>query len=235
MKAERLFAPISEIFSSLQGEGPRIGERHLFIRFGACHMACAYCDESWKKSRNRSLVDVMKRVIALEKLHGPHACVSLTGGEPLLFTEFLRPLCQALRNQNFQILLETNGVLWRPLSKVMADCDIIAMDLKLASVTRQGDLLEEHRKFLRIAKKKELYIKMVLSQRVRTREFMAHLRMVASVAPSATVFLQPISQHGRTCPAPAMMRLLDRFQQAGSRLLPSVRVGIQLHKVLNIR
>ncbi len=42
---------ITEIFSSLQGEGPYMGQRHLFIRFEACHMACAYCDETKKKSQ----------------------------------------------------------------------------------------------------------------------------------------------------------------------------------------
>ena len=35
---------VSEIFSSVQGEGPHVGERHLFIRFCGCHRACQFCD-----------------------------------------------------------------------------------------------------------------------------------------------------------------------------------------------
>ena len=34
-----------EVFSSLQGEGSRLGERPVFVRFGGCHRRCDYCDE----------------------------------------------------------------------------------------------------------------------------------------------------------------------------------------------
>ena len=37
-------AYVSEIFSSVQGEGPCVGERHLFVRFCECHRHCIYCD-----------------------------------------------------------------------------------------------------------------------------------------------------------------------------------------------
>ena len=227
-------ARITEIFSSLQGEGPRMGERHIFVRFEACHMACAYCDESTKRGRSMSLGDVLKKVDALEKKEGPHVCVSLTGGEPLLYTDFLKPLGQALRKRKFRILLETSGVLWRPLSKVLVDCDIIAMDLKLASVTDDRDFLEEHRAFLKIANKKDVYIKIVVSRGVDLREFDRHLQMVASVARGTPVFLQPVSRPGKRYPDHLLIRHLNQLQRIGARRLPDIRVGIQLHKILNI-
>lgn len=37
-------ANLTEIFSSIQGEGPDIGRRHLFVRFYGCHRRCVYCD-----------------------------------------------------------------------------------------------------------------------------------------------------------------------------------------------
>lgn len=228
-------AQITEIFSSLQGEGPRMGERHIFIRFKACHMSCSYCDETDKKSRNISLVEVLKAVSKLEKKRGPHACVSLTGGEPLLYADFLRPLCRALRKYGFRVLLETSGVLWRPLSKVFRDCDIIAMDLKLPSVTEQRDFLEEHRAFLAIAKQKAAYIKIVLSKKADIRDFGRHLRMVAAVAPETPVFLQPLSRPREVYPDLLLLRHLEKLQRIGAKWLPDVRVGIQLHKVLNLR
>jgi organic radical activating enzyme len=226
---------ITEIFSSLQGEGPRMGERHIFIRFEACHMACAYCDETGKQGRKMSLAAILREVEKLKKKNGPHTCVSLTGGEPLLYADFLPSLCRSLRKKKFLVLLETSGILWRQLSKVVRDCDIIAMDLKLPSVTRQKEFLEEHRKFLAIARRKETYIKIVLSGKADIREYEKHLRMVAAVAPETPVFLQPMSHAKRVYPDPALMRFLDKLQRIGAKQLPDVRVGIQLHKILNIR
>jgi organic radical activating enzyme len=228
-------ARITEIFSSLQGEGPRMGERHLFIRFEACHMACSYCDEAGKRAREMSLADVLRKVQRLEKKEGPHTCVSLTGGEPLLYVDFLKPLCAALEKKGYRILLETSGVLWRSLSKIVEVCDIIAMDLKLPSVTGQKEFLSEHRKFLKLAKKKEFYIKVVVSKRLDVREYDRHLSMVAQVAPHAPVFLQPVSSKRKIYPDPALMRFLDELQRIGAKRLADVRVGIQLHKLMHIR
>jgi len=45
-------ARISEIFSSIQGEGPHSGEKHIFVRFEECHMHCVYCDELDKVGRS---------------------------------------------------------------------------------------------------------------------------------------------------------------------------------------
>ncbi|MFH1209042.1 MAG: 7-carboxy-7-deazaguanine synthase QueE [Candidatus Omnitrophota bacterium] len=226
---------ITEIFSSLQGEGPRMGERHIFIRFEACHLACAYCDETGKRAKEMSVADVLKEVAELERRAGPHACVSLTGGEPLLYADFLKILCPALKKRKCRILLETNGVLWRQLVKVIGVCDIIAMDLKLPSVTRQKDFLNEHRKFLKLAAKKEIYIKVVISKSVDLHEYEEHLRMVAQVAPRTPVFLQPMSRGKRSYPDPALMRLLDKLQRTGAKLLSDVRVGIRLQKLMHIR
>ena len=228
-------ARVTEIFSSIQGEGPRMGERHIFIRFEACHMECAYCDESLKTGRQMSLPAMLRKIGMLEKAHGPHSCVSLTGGEPLLHADFLMVLCPALRKRGFRILLETSGILWKSFSKVVRDCDIIAMDLKLQSVTRQADFLEEHRKFLKAAKGKETYIKIVVSPRLEQAEYEKHLRMVASVARETPVYLQAVSRGRKVLPGPALMRLLMKLQRTGAKWVPDIRVGIQLHKLLNVR
>ena len=44
-----------------------MGERHIFIRFEACHMACAYCDEAEKKAREMSLSGILEEVARLER------------------------------------------------------------------------------------------------------------------------------------------------------------------------
>ncbi|MCL5059022.1 MAG: 7-carboxy-7-deazaguanine synthase QueE, partial [Actinobacteria bacterium] len=37
-------AAVREIFSSVQGEGPYVGTRQIFIRFDGCNLSCRYCD-----------------------------------------------------------------------------------------------------------------------------------------------------------------------------------------------
>jgi hypothetical protein len=59
--------------------------------------------------------------------------------------------------------------------------------------------------------------------------------MVASVAPRTPVFLQPVSSAGKKYPEPGLMRFLEKLQRTGAKQLPDLRLGIQLHKVLNIR
>jgi len=198
-------------------------------------MACVFCDERQKKSKEMSLSDILCEVARLEKESGTHAYVSLTGGEPLLQAGFLKLLLEALQKRKFRTLLETNGILWRQLATVVDACDVIAMDLKLSSVTRQKAYLREHRKFLRLAKGKETYIKIVISKNVDLCEYEKHLRMVARVAPLTPVFLQPMSRRLGVYPDPALMRLLDKLQRIGAKQLPDVRVGIQLQKIMNIR
>ncbi len=228
-------ARITEIFSSLQGEGPLAGQRHLFVRFESCHMACAYCDESRKKGRRMSLEEVLNEVQRFERREGPHACVSLTGGEPLLYADFIIPFCAKLRRQGFPVLLETSGVLWRQLSKVLKCCDMIAMDLKLASVTRQCDFFDAHKKFLQLAAKRTVYLKAVISRGVDVRDFERHVRMAARIAPRATLFLQPCESGRGKYPDLPLMSFLNRLQRIGTQYLPDVRVGIQLHKLMNIQ
>lgn len=198
-------------------------------------MACVYCDEAKKKGRPMSLARTLGEVQKLERREGPHACVSLTGGEPLLYADFLRSLCQALHQKGFPVLLETSGVLWRQLSKVLAGCDIIAMDLKLASVTRQRDFFEGHKKFLQIAAKKTVYLKTVISRSVDILDFERHVRMASRIAPRTTLFLQPLARGRGKCPGPALMKFLNKLQRIGAKHLSDVRVGIQLHKLMNIQ
>ena len=226
---------VSEIFSSLQGEGTHLGERHLFIRFEECHIHCEYCDELDKKGTAMGLEEVMGEVRRIDREEGPHAFVSLTGGEPLLYLPFLKPLLPRLKEERFSIYLETNGILWRALEEVFAWCDCIAMDLKPASVTKEKNFDEDHRRFLRIAKRKETFIKIVLSKEIDLGEFEAHMRLVAEEAPEIPVILMPISAGIEGHEDPALMALLVHLQRFGTRWVRDIRIVPRLHKILKIR
>ncbi len=228
-------ANITEIFSSLQGEGLRTGERHLFIRFQDCPMQCSYCDEIDKKGIEMSLAQLLQEVERVDRDEGPHAFVSLTGGEPLFYRPFLKALCHELKVRNRKILLETNGVLWETLSEIVGYCDLIAMDLKLPSVGHTQDLLREHRKFLKVARDKETFIKIVVSKEIDLKEYEEHLRMVSEIAPLTPIFLQPVSLAVESPEDPELILLLEELQRIGKRWVPDIRIGLRLHKMLKIR
>lgn len=81
-----------EVFSSIQGEGLLVGKRQIFIRFAGCNLNCSYCDtpESRDPSCGEELsADQLQGMV--ENLVTPdfHS-LSITGGEPLLYPDFIR-------------------------------------------------------------------------------------------------------------------------------------------------
>lgn len=229
-------ANISEIFSSLQGEGVYAGQRHLFIRFEECHIRCAYCDERGKTGVPMTQAEVLDETLRLQAGFGPHEYVALTGGEPLLYVPFLRPLMRNLREHGFRTYLETNGILWNALKEVINECDCIAMDMKPASVTGAGNFDEDHRRFLAIAKVTDVFVKITVSDGIDIREFENELRIIAGIRPLTPVVLQPVSPPaGANRDEAALAVLLERLRRRGIGHGLNVRIVPRLHKILNIR
>jgi len=225
-------ARISEIFSSLQGEGLLAGQRHLFIRFEGCPIHCQYCDEWEKIGESKTVAEIVEEVRRLERNEGPHAYISLTGGEPLLQANFLKVLMPALKREGFRLYLETNGILWRELESVADDCDWICMDLKPSSVTGARSFLEEHTRFMSAAKKRKLMIKAVLSDQVDLEEFDELLERTAQNAPDAVLVIQPVTLEGQTLVTNSFMEMCQR---RALKIIKDVRIIPQLHKLAGIR
>lgn len=228
-------ARISEVFSSLQGEGTHLGERHLFVRFEECHIHCEYCDELDKVGTVKSRSQLLAEVIQFEKNDGPHAYVSLTGGEPLLYLKFLKPFLAELKQAGFKTYLETNGILWKALSEVIHNCDCIAMDMKPASVTGEKCFDDDHLKFLEIAQTKEVFVKFVLSKKIDPNEFLEELNIIHRINPKIPVVLQPISELIEGHEDPELMSRLDELQKLGAKMVESIRIVPRFHKILKIR
>ncbi len=84
---------VSEVYLSIQGEGPRAGLPTVFVRFGGCNLRCAGwpCDtphaidaelyrKEWKKM---SPYEVFEEITVVAGKHTGYS-VCLTGGEPFL-------------------------------------------------------------------------------------------------------------------------------------------------------
>jgi 7-carboxy-7-deazaguanine synthase len=226
-------APVLEIFASRQGEGPRVGERQVFVRFGGCNLSCDYCDtpESIpaRSGTMRSLDDVVERIETLAASSGARA-VSLTGGEPLLQVAFLEKLLPILRARGLEIYLETNGSLPSALERVTGFCDWVAMDFKPASAVGR-DMWEAHRWFLNKCTK-NVFVKFVLTGSTREEELHRAVALIASVRPDIPLILQPATAFGSADSIP-LARLASWWEWAASRL-NDVRILPQIHRLWEI-
>lgn len=242
---ENMQKNLIELFSSIQGEGKYVGCRQIFIRFEGCNLDCRYCDtenqpdshaaarietvagsrrfEEWQNPLSADKIADKIRTMLKEV---PHQAVSFTGGEPLLHSEFIREIAEQI---DAKVFLETNGTLYRQLDNILDVLDIISMDIKLPSIVSRPQW-EAHREFIRLARKKDLYIKLVVAAETTPDEFHQAVKLVADLAPETCFIIQPVTPFGG-CQAAAPEQILCA-QEYALRYLNDVRVIPQTHKMI---
>jgi organic radical activating enzyme len=107
--------PVSEVFTTLQGEGPAAGRPATFVRLGGCNLSCSWCDSAYtwdaKAFDLRAELEPTTAEQILDRVDAPR--VVITGGEPLLhqrnpaFRDLLEGICRSDR----EVHLETNGTI----------------------------------------------------------------------------------------------------------------------------
>ena len=220
-------AKINEIFDSIQGEGLYIGYRQIFIRFCGCNLFCEYCDTNFESGNIYSAYELAQKVntFPLKSIHS----LSLTGGEPLLHYEFLKEFLPLI---NMKIYLETNGVLYKPLSEVVDLTDIISMDIKLDSSAKIGDVFNSHRKFIEIVKSagKEIFAKIVFDEKIRDFEVNECAKLGETY--DIPLILQPKMIGNKI--GVKKEKILEIFEKFTSKH-PNSRLIGQVHKFFDIR
>jgi organic radical activating enzyme len=257
---ETPLAHLTEVFSSVQGEGPYVGLRQVFVRFYGCHRRCVYCDSpetvtAWQPPRFKPKVfrheqtpglrdfseranpvssdDIVTMIRNYDQPHRLHHSVVFTGGEPLLHAGFLRELLPRLRETGWRSYLETAGDLYHELEKVLPWLDIAAMDIKLPSVTRNEAAWGSHRKFLDrcMAGGVEVFAKVIVSAETSAADMDEAVQLVADAATDIPFIIQPMTPFGSAQNPPSARQLLDWHALARAKLL-DVRVIPQCHKFM---
>lgn len=229
---------VSEVFSSIQGEGKLLGRRQIFIRFSGCNLSCNYCDTPVSRDPLHGeciSVDELHKMVKDLVTPDLHS-LSLTGGEPLLHYEFLK---EFLENNSIDTLLETNGSLPNKLSEILDLIQYGSVDIKLPEHEAVGDwnsLLDNELKSINllIAEDINTYIKLVVfpSTKVDTVTFIAS-KIAEEVKESSklSLIIQPVSP--LTLWENKQDKLLEMSQRTGEYV--DVLVIPQVHKLLNIR
>jgi len=227
-------AKINEIFNSIQGEGPYTGTRQVFVRFSDCNMNCVWCDTLSSKEEGESFhkqYSVSELLSEVNEISSGCHSVSLTGGEPLLQYDFIKQFAKVLKQEGKRIYLETNGICCDALKEVIDQVDIIAMDIKLPSSTKERPFWEEHGKFLGIALQKEVFIKVVVSGSTTNEDVKRAVALVYSANPSIPFVLQPSDYDLNS---DAMKRCVEVRQFCEEYLL-NVHIMLQMHKMVGMR
>ena len=217
-------AKVKEIFKSIQGEGPYCGYKQLFIRFCGCNLNCGYCDTKFDttNSKDYSISSLLSICNQADDCHS----ISLTGGEPLIHSDFLKellPLCKK------PIYLETNATLFENLNSVIDYISYVSADIKLPSATNLEPQWENHDNFFEIASKKELFAKIVFNNNIKDFEIEQAAALCCKY--NIPLILQPMMENSALSVSPKFMQnTMNKFltKYKNIRLIP------QIHKFINV-
>jgi organic radical activating enzyme len=235
-------ARLSEIFTSIEGEGIFFGTKTLFVRLAGCPLKCHWCDTQYAipmDSGDLYSIDKVKEMISKE-LHKNTYKVNFTGGEPLTQYEAVRELAKFVKSKGIKTFLESACYDSVRFSKVLPYIDICKVEFKMkdskaVDEKNYHNLRRNELECLDIATKagKLPHIKVVVTNSTQLEEFSELVEQVFKVA-SSTDIAGFIIQPSHKSDEPTLERLFA-FYDAVYPFFDQVRVIPQLHKVIGAR
>ncbi len=258
-----------EVFASIQGEGLYVGQPQVFLRLAGCPLRCTWCDTpgSWKL-RDGATARVMTpegplreeawatplqalTYIGAVEPREPRT-VSITGGEPLVWPEFLLALATMVGERPLH--LETAGGHPKALARVADVFDHISLDLKLpadmgepvelrglkesepspreSAPTGAAQWREARRACLEVIAERDACAKVVVCAGHQVHDYAPLFEDLSDLAPDVPLFLQPATPMGGA-EAPSAQFLEDLLEDARDLGL-TVRVVPQVHRHMGI-
>ena len=230
-------APIDEVFFSYQGEGIYAGIPQIFVRFSGCNLRCNYCDTPSSlninsKTKNFTTQALYEYIIDIynknkNNFYGRKPSISFTGGEPLLYAEFILNLTKQYLVNKFSVYIETNGSLSKQIKKIYKYCDVVSMDVKFQSACKK-DLFKVHKSFLEICKNK-VFVKTVITKDTKEKEFLKAISLISKISKNIPLVIQPASFDNFI-----NQKVLNFYSMAILKI-KDVRILPQLHKLWKIK
>ncbi len=217
---------ISEVFTTIQGEGVLMGVPSLFIRVSGCNLRCVWCDTPYTSWQPEGEEWSVERILDSARNEPGYRHIVVTGGEPMLFGEIV-PLTQGLRALRRHITIETAGTVFQPVA-----CDLMSISPKLRNSTpwereagRFAQMHEQARLRPEVLRKLIADYEYQLKFVVRKPSDLDEIRQLVELAgaPEERVLLMP---EGVTPEALAerSVWLVEVCKQAGYRYCPRLHV-----------
>ena len=237
---------ISEIFPSIQGEGILSGSYQLFVRLCGCDIYCKYCDTkySWEKSKFCKIKNINNKVIKkitntispleLANIVQPFLnqqnfhSLAITGGEPLLHSEFLAEFFKKLSIKT-KIYLETAGIHHQQIKIIYKYLHFISIDIKLPSEVKKN-YFKQHKEFIKNYKKKIMQIKIVIDKQSKKEEFLQAVKLIKNNISNCPLIIQPNLKNKKYFKF--NLKQCFNFQQIALSYLNDARIIPQVHKLL---
>ena len=242
MQATANRVQLSEIFTSIEGEGILIGTKTMFIRMAGCHLGCIWCDTEYALPLNSGkeyTLDHVKDMISNELRPNTYK-VNFTGGEPLLQHHAVADLAKFIKDQGLKTYLESSCFDSHRFEKVLPFMDICKIEFKMSDskavdTNHHDRLLINERECLNMSIEcsKTTYIKVVVTASSSIGEFRKLLQDVFTHIETrdlAGFILQPSS----AMEEPSLEKLLN-FYDATYPVYHNVRIIPQLHKLIGAR
>ena len=141
--------PVAEIFGpTIQGEGPHVGMKTIFVRVAGCDFKCAWCDSkfAWKidgsiiRYDTKELADILVQECNNSKCSN----VVLTGGNPCLYD--FKQVIDILHDNNITVDIETQG---SKMPDWLLDIDLLVISPKAPS-SKQPDVYKTVNEYMKL-------------------------------------------------------------------------------------
>ncbi len=168
---------ISEIFTSVEGEGILYGTKTLFVRLAGCPFTCFYCDTLESLPMDSGTEYSIENACQLidDSLKENTFKINFTGGDPLIQYQGVAELAKHVKSKNIPTYLESSCFDSEKFNRVLPYIDFVKIEFK----TKDSDFVDSQHYdrlidnalqclSLSIQAKKTTYIKIVVSNKTST-------------------------------------------------------------------
>ena len=230
---------LSEVFTSIEGEGILYGTKTLFVRLAGCPFSCFYCDTPESLPLDSGTEYTIEQACGLldSSLRDKTYKVNFTGGDPLIQHEAVAELARHIRKKHIPTYLESSCFDSDRFAHVLPYMDIAKIEFK----TKDSEFVDSahHSRLeenalrclkLSVSSKKTTYIKIVASSSTLPDDLAELARKIFSTVPKDAVsgfVIQPT--YGVS--EPPLELLLEMYDTVYPHY-DAVKVVPQLHKMI---